>query len=186
MTATIHIDPTALRVNGFYVHTHLYLRMFCVGCCTCSAVFCWNNKTDRESAHARVDVCRIRVRVVVFCVETIIGGKIQQLSVHSVHNEASNFPSDNMRHEGKVPSSVAHKHPQEEDWTETVTTFKKTNGRPCDRRVKRSTTTAAYNTKGRQTTYPSTRAETRQQRYYRLLLTYNSRYLFCVKAKVTP
>ena len=32
----------------------------------------------------------------------------------SVLNEASNFPSDNVRHEERVWSSIAHKNPQEE------------------------------------------------------------------------
>ena len=52
------------------------------------------------------------VRVVLPCVETT-DRKIQQLGVHSVHDSASNFPSDNVRREGKVSPFISHENPQE-------------------------------------------------------------------------
>ena len=42
--------------------------------------------------------------------------------------------------------------------------FSEREGRLCDKRVERpTTTTAAYNTKGQQTVYPATQVETGQQ-----------------------
>ena len=83
--------------------------------------------------------------------------KIQQFSVQSVRNEASNFSSDNVRHEGRVSSSITHKNPQdkEAERKQLSPTSSKTKKRPTATRVIRLTTTTAYNNKGRQTTYPA-------------------------------
>lgn len=40
-------------------------------------------------------------------------GQNDKKTVLSV-NQASNFPSDNVRHEGRVSSSIAHNNPQKE------------------------------------------------------------------------
>ena len=104
------------------------------------------------------------------CVETT-GTKIQQLipvSAHIVHiyNEVSNFPPDNVRHEGRVSSPIAHENPQRERLKGNNQYFQEKKA-DCDKRVERRTTAQD----DRQPTLLH-QVEARQQWYYWLIHTY--------------
>ena len=54
------------------------------------------------------------LRVALSCVETTGKTHSNEAPIRNAHVGASNFPSDNVRPEGRVSLSIAHKNPQEE------------------------------------------------------------------------
>ena len=176
----------------FYVHRHLYVCKFRVGCCACSVVLCWANKTGRKSAPARVYACKVRAGCWTCSVVLCWDNRHKNTAIHCRKKKCPYWGQQfrrtmcGMKGEFRRPSLMKKssggrlKGNNNYFPEKRPTAIKELNG------PRKQRPTAPKDDKQPALLHSYKQVETRQQWYYWLFHTYNPRYLFCIQALVTP